>query len=486
LSSKVKIAVITDIHFGDNISIAERQGKIGDVLLLRTVHRLNRLIHPDITLVLGDVLDDPDASDAAERLALMREILDLLESPWMVIPGNHDPEPKAFYEVLPEPPDYMDVNGTRFVPFIDPEEPGWNSRRTADNLEKTKRARHGHDGPIVAFQHVSLFPEGSSGSPFNYTNLAEVMESLRENGVTLSIGGHFHAGTDLIREGAQAFVVGRALCESPFSFMEIDLDDEDIQVTHHAHQMPPELELFDYHSHTQFAYCSENMDMAKSPELADKLGLRGITFTEHSGQLYYDSQTYWSGELCKEGIRGRRGFQNRMPDYWDAAGKASRENLKVGLEVDSDFQGNMILADEDRQKAKVLNGAVHKLQELKREDKDINRAADEFLSILENFIPSGIQILAHPFRIFRGHEVPARLFDPVVKLLKENGVAAEMNFHYNRPQPEFVLKCIEAGVGITFGTDAHNLYEVGEFAPHLQFLKEIGFDGDLNDILAVI
>ena len=483
MPDKVKIAVVTDIHFGDDLGIAARQGQIGDVLLLRTVHRLNRLIRPDITLVLGDVLDNPDSSDAGERLSLIHDILSLLESPWMVIPGNHDPGPDTFYESLPHPPEYMDVNGVRFVPFFDPEEPGWNARRTAEDLEKAKRVRHGFEGRIVAFQHVSLFPAGTSSCPYNYTNLDEVMDSLRENGITLSIGGHFHAGTDLIRDGEQAFVVGRALCESPFSFMEIDLDDEAIQVTHHAHQMPPDLELFDYHSHTQFAYCSENMDMARSPELAEKMGLRGIAFTEHSGQLYFDNQTYWSGKLCKEGIRGKNGYQNRMPDYWAAAAKASRENVKAGLEVDSDFQGNMILADEDRQKAQILNGAVHHLQELKRENKDINRAADEFLAILDTFIPSGIQILAHPFRIFRGHEVPPRLFDPVVKLLKENGVAAEMNFHHNRPQPDFVLKCIEAGVGITFGTDAHNLYEVGEFAPHLQFLKEIGFDGDVKDIL---
>jgi hypothetical protein len=38
-------------------------------------------------------------------------------------------------------------------------------------------------------------------------------------------------------------------------------------------------------------------------------------------------------------------------------------------------------------------------------------------------------------------------------------------------------------VKLSFGSDAHALYEVGEFAPHLKFLKEIGYDGDLKDIL---
>ena len=486
MSGKVKIAVITDIHFGDEISIADRLGQIGDILLLRTVHRLNRMIQPDITLVLGDVLDDPESSKARERLEHMQEILKLLESPWMAIPGNHDPDEEHFYEAIERPPEFMDINGVRFVPFIDPEAPDWNARRMPKNLEKMKRVRSGHDGPIVALQHVPLFPPDQSDCCFNYTNIDEVLEAVRANNFTLSIGGHYHAGTELIRDGRHSFVVGKALCESPFSFMEIDLDGEDIRVTQHEHRMPPELELFDYHSHTQFAYCSENMDMAKSPMLAENFGLRGMAFTEHSGQLYFDNHTYWSGELCYEGIKGANGLQDRMTDFWAAAEKAGRDNLIIGLEVDSDFQGNMILQDTDRDRAQILNGAVHQLSELKKPEVDLERAADEFLGILERFTQTGIQILAHPFRIFRNHEVPPRLFKPVVRMLKENGVAAEMNFHSNRPQPEFVKLCIDAGVKITFGSDAHNLYEVGEFAPHLKFLTEIGYEGDLKDVMAKI
>ena len=64
MSKKVKIGVITDIHYGDKISISARQGQIGDILLLRTVHRLNRMIKPDITLILGDILDDMSWFDA--------------------------------------------------------------------------------------------------------------------------------------------------------------------------------------------------------------------------------------------------------------------------------------------------------------------------------------------------------------------------------------------------------------------------------------
>ena len=79
--------------------------------------------------------------------------------------------------------------------------------------------------------------------------------------------------------------------------------------------------------------------------------------------------------------------------------------------------------------------------------------------------------------------MPTSLFAPTVALLREHGVAAEINFHTNEPPPSFFADCIRAGVRISFGSDAHALYEIGEFHPHLALLADIGFDGDLTDIL---
>ena len=62
-------------------------------------------------------------------------------------------------------------------------------------------------------------------------------------------------------------------------------------------------------------------------------------------------------------------------------------------------------------------------------------------------------------------------------------MAAELNFHSNEPPPDFVRMCLEAGVRLALGSDAHNLYEVGEFAPHLALLRECGYDGDLGAVL---
>ena len=98
---------------------------------------------------------------------------------------------------------------------------------------------------------------------------------------------------------------------------------------------------------------------------------------------------------------------------------------------------------------------------------------------------NGIDILAHPFRVFRrdGLQVPAELFQPTATLLRQHHVAAEINFHTNEPSVDFVKLCLEQDVKVSFGSDTHQLYEVGEFALHLQLLKDIGFDGDLADVL---
>jgi len=72
---------------------------------------------------------------------------------------------------------------------------------------------------------------------------------------------------------------------------------------------------------------------------------------------------------------------------------------------------------------------------------------------------------------------------PVVAVLKRYGIAVEINYHTNEPPAEFFRMCIENGIKLSLGSDAHNLYEVGEFYAHLKFLQKIAPDFDLCDLL---
>ncbi len=481
---KCRIAVISDIHYCCTPPIlAARKGQWGAVLLRRTVERLNRYIQPDATVVLGDVVDHPHAADAPALLLEARQVLDRLDAPWLALPGNHDPAEAAFYDVF-EHVDHLDVNGVRLVSFVDPEEPGYNASRSDEQLRRMAAVAAGHAGPLVALQHVPVDePEGEAC--YGYTNCAAVSAAMRANGYTLAVSGHYHAGVGLRHTNGIATLVVPALCEAPLSFAIVTIDDDDIEVEVLAHQLPASLRLKDFHSHTQFAYCGEDVTMAQSSELTAVMGLEQLAFTEHSGQLYYNRSTYGSGLVGENGIGGTIGRAERMADYWQSAAPFRNEAVFAGLEVDADFAGNPVAETADLERADIVVGAVHWLQELRRPQPDAARAAAEFLRTVDQLCRHGVAVLAHPFRVFRraGMPTPAALFAPTVALLREHGVAAEINFHTNEPPPQFFADCIAAGIRISFGSDAHALYEVGEFHPHLALLEEIGCAGDLSAIL---
>lgn len=482
----IRIAVLTDVHHGGTGPLAQRRGEIADILLLRAVHRLNRLIRPDVVVVLGDLLDDGDADGAHERLVELRAILDLLTAPTLVLPGNHDGDPEAFYRVFARPPDVVDIAGARFLPFVDPEAPGYNATRRAPDLERFRQARCGHTGPIVALQHVCLVPPQHVDVPYNYTNAPAIIAAMAAAGVTLSISGHHHAGSPLIRTEATSFVTAPALCEAPFRFTLITLENGVATCEDHQLAMPAHLNLVDHHVHTQLAYCSENMDVDRAIGLARDMGLAGIGFAEHAGQLRFPIGQYWRGDWGPIGIAGAQAEHDRMDQYLALKQRAAGEDdVRFGLEVDIDDHGHLLLQPGDRESVDHLIGAVHRTPHSSQRPPSLEVLADEFLALTARLIASGIDILAHPFRLFRraGLTPPDHLYHPVAELLREHHVAAELNVHTNAPPLDFVRLCLEMEIPISLGSDAHNLYEVGEFAGHLQLLAAAGFDGDPADIL---
>lgn len=481
----ITIAVLTDIHTGSTGPRAERRSEIADILLLRAVQRLNRLIHPDVTVVLGDLADDGRAARTPERLAALRQILDKLASPSIVLPGNHDGDVDAFYRIFERPADSVDIGGVRFLPFIDPEEPACNARRRPADLERFRQARASTTGPIVALQHVCLAPPEQAEAPYNYTNAPDIIRAMAEAGVVLSLSGHYHAGAEPTRNATTTFVTAPALCEAPFRFLTVTLARDGVRVEEHQLAMPAELGLVDMHVHTQLAYCSANMDVETTLSLAQDFGLAGVGFSEHSGQLAFTRDHYWGGQASQVGIVGADPRNDRMPAYLELKQRYRRPGASFGLEVDCDYRGDPLLKPADRRHIDHVVGAIHRVPSMETPSPSLETMSREFMVLLERFLEHDLDILAHPFRIFRGagHEPPEALFRPVAALLREHGTAAEINYHINTPPPAFIRTCLEMGTKISFGSDAHSLYEIGEFADHLKLLADLGFNGDLGDVL---
>jgi histidinol phosphatase-like PHP family hydrolase len=481
----MRIAIISDLHFSRNPSgpNAGRVGKFADIFLLRAVHRLKRFLRPDIVFIGGDLLDDPAAPDAAALLLELKNILSILDMPVITIPGNHDPAPEAFYRIMPRPPDYLDVCGCRFITFPDdPQTAGWNALREPAELARMKRLAVSFTGPLVSLQHVPLFPAGTCDCPYNYDNSSEIIGALLDSRVTLAISGHYHRGFQISSHEGLSSIIAPALCESPFRFLTLDLDNNGkvVRTETHSLSMPEELHLADYHVHTRFAYCNENMDVGKALELASLFKLDLISFSEHSAHLYLNRKDYYATAYYPKGIAVCK-LEPRIDEYFAELDKFSGQKFLRGLEIDFDSYGNPVVRAEDLNRAELRIGAVHYLETRD----DLSALRDEFMFQTRSILSSGVGILAHPFRAFsrRNLPTPKELYIPVADLLKETGTAMEINFHTNTPDPEFVRLCIERGVKIAFGSDAHNLYEVGEFYPHLELIKNIGFTEKITDVL---
>jgi histidinol phosphatase-like PHP family hydrolase len=445
---------------------------------MRAVHRLNRLIRPDAAVILGDLVNDGSGSDADRLFGDLARILDRLACPWFAVPGNHDCDAGRFAEYFGPLPEWLDIEGVRLIPFVDPEEPGYNARRLSEDLERMTTAGRNAPGPVVALQHVPLFPAGRSQCPYNYVNSEAVIRAMRSAGIGVSVGGHYHAGFDPIQEDGLVFAACPALCEFPFRFLVLEIDPGGVEARVESLSMDSALGLVDTHIHTQFAYCSENMDILRVLELAPLFGVADVRFAEHSGHLYFSRPDY---SRCWEWGIGQASVSDcRMEEYLARLRDAGWPDAKFGIEVDCCFDGSSLLRQGDRERFPFRVGAMHSLPSTaggKQPDEATLRT--EFLGILERFLGDGMQVLAHPFRVFRrsGVEIPAALFGPTVTLLRRNGVAAEVNFHTNEPPREFVAMCLEQGVPLTFGSDAHNLYEIGAFALHLDLLRRCGVTG---------
>lgn len=477
LKQKLKIAVISDLHYGHGGTIGT---DITGVTLPRVVRRLNHLVKPDITLFLGDIVHS--CHDVDKCLQAVKADISKLKSPYIIIPGNHDPEPEQFYNYFERPIDIAEFNGFRFLPFIDKEEPGFNASRSENDIERFSRARSNFSGHIIALQHVCLYPSKKFDSTYNYTNSARIVEAMRKNNVVLSISGHEHAGHSDFFDGDTTFCTAPGLSNAPFRFKVINIDGDTVTSQNEQLAIPEELELFDCHIHTPMAYCNDNMTLTTTILLAEKFNLSGFAFSEHSGHLLFSMKNY--PYMWERGMNGAVQEDNRTSEYIDLLKPFTTEKILIGVEIDSDDDGLPIINHQLASQINFRLAAMHHLKSIVEKRPEVEVIAD-FIATLKRFLKDDYSILAHPFRVLRhgGVDVPRLAMQEVVKMLRITNTAAEINFHTNEPPLEFAQMCLDEGIKLAFGSDSHSLYDVGDFALHLDFLKKAGFNGDPEDIL---
>lgn len=236
--------------------------------------------------------------------------------------------------------------------------------------------------------------------------------------------------------------------------------------------------IYDNHVHTQYAYCSQNNMLPQTTVKIAKDKGCGICLVEHAGQLYVTSEDYWSANFINNPELIYNNATNRMDEFIDYISQYKDEDVLIGLELDINTSGKIALRDNHLNSFDIFIGAVHNIPER------FNELDKGFLWNIDVYCDYKVDILAHPFRIYKQKKIPrpTHLYQRVAKALRDNGIAAELNFHINEPDLNFFKICIENGVKIAFGSDAHKLSEVCSFEQNIELLRSI-YDGNLEDIL---
>lgn len=481
----LRLLLLADLHYvgaaRHECPIPARHAPLGRELAERAIRKTLRSHRPDAVVLLGDIVDNGLAAGAEADLAALHDTLCQFDVPLLVVPGNHDGHAQRVFDIFRDHPGLHEIKGHRLVTIAEHYGEGDVTRHSEADLALVRRtAAAAPRAPLIVLQHNPIHPAIESSYPYNPANAQAIQACYAAAGVALSLSGHYHPGFPLERVDGVGYLTAPALCEEPFRFLEVVLRGTEATVTEAQLQMPGAPPLTDFHCHTHYAYCRDDIHAGGAIERARLLGLRRLFLTEHAGQLYLPQEEFWGGRFFHDpGLISRRRHTPacRMDAYLAEVLPLRDDFVRLGIEVDGDGRGGLTLLDEDREHFELLVGAVHWLPP-PFDPQAASPAAlrRHFMAATESLCRNGIRILAHPFRYFRrlGLDVPTDLCQPMVQLLAATGVAAEINFHTNSPDPRFVAACLEAGVPIALGTDAHALWETGDLSPHLDILRQAG------------
>ncbi len=488
------ILFLSDIHYTssaeDVSAIPSRRSDLGAVLLEKSLHRLQHEgINVDLIILAGDIINDGEGDYAESNLEYIADIVKKTGIDFLAVAGNHDGSQKRFIKCFGCEPGLHQIGGYGFVLFNDDVGEGDVTTRADENVAViAEYAEKNPELPLIAIQHNPLHPDVESKYPFMLTNRQDVINKYIDSGVILSISGHYHDGQAAHKINNTTFYTVPAICEDPFKFAHIKLTGREVVITEKSLKMDVP-GLTDTHCHTELAYCGTTVNAEMNIELARALGIARQYFTEHAFHLYFDKDTAWSFKWQTDDKLVEKVWSkssSRMKEFRQLAAGIRNDFVRIGLEVDLRGDGSLLLADEDKDGWDILVGAVHSIpgcDTAKLTEPEIEKM---FLQQTERLLSHPIHVLAHPFRFFKriGNGRPVHLYKTVAEMLAASGVAAEINFHTNNPDPRFVEECLACGVKIALGSDSHALWEVGEFMPHLMVLRSVGVrDCDLPNVL---
>lgn len=195
--SSFKFAHVSDTHIGSHNSEED---------LIRTVHSINNDSTLQFVIISGDITDF--GTDSAFHIA--KNILDSLNKPWYIIPGNHDANwsesgTNSFKKIFGSETFKFEYGGYLFLGTVcGPNmrmSPGQVSRENIVWLDSTLKNLKDKNIPIIFVNH---YPLDSS-----LNNWFDIMDLLKTRNTQLILCGHGHANHQFNFEGIPG-IMGRS------------------------------------------------------------------------------------------------------------------------------------------------------------------------------------------------------------------------------------------------------------------------------------
>ncbi|MEM2935453.1 MAG: metallophosphoesterase family protein [Candidatus Thermoplasmatota archaeon] len=177
----MKIAHISDIHFGMSWMFIEKMAKKG-------IERLNRE-NPDVVIITGDLTD----YGLKKEYKGVKRLLDNINCEYLAIPGNHDARHQGasvFEEYIGERFFVKKIGKYKFV-GLDSSQPDLDEGHIGrEQIEKMKRYI-GRNSIIILHHH--LLPVPDTGRERNVlVDAGDVLKLLSEYKVKVVLNGHKH------------------------------------------------------------------------------------------------------------------------------------------------------------------------------------------------------------------------------------------------------------------------------------------------------
>ncbi|MEM3401693.1 MAG: PHP domain-containing protein [Candidatus Hadarchaeales archaeon] len=224
----------------------------------------------------------------------------------------------------------------------------------------------------------------------------------------------------------------------------------------HLHMLP----RFDLHLHTTYSD-----GVATQKEMIDTITKKGVVLgglSDHGPGLAVGIKK----NRIEEMISGARVLQDQTDT-----------KFLIGMEANiASDDGNLDIDDNIIRKLDFLIVGIHTLK-----TRRLDEMAKEYLARATNCILTHKpDILTHPFFYHSDlfPYLPSEEVRNFVKLLAERKVAIEINIKYKAPNIELLQMCLEEGVLLSIGSDAHRVAEAGEIGWALEVLEKIGATKD--------